>query len=123
MKSDSKNIENKDTVGSCVLDRDDRYQGIAEMFKVLTEKLISPLDILHKKYLIEVDYETINFIKLSKKYNENLCSTYFTTICAIDAPFLKNLSPGELYKLICNQNNYFENLKSMTETNCKSEKM
>jgi hypothetical protein len=123
MKSDSKNIENKDTVGSCVLDRDDRYQGIAEMFKALTEKLISPLDILHKKDLIEVDYETINFIKLSKKYNENLCSTYFTTICAIDAPFLKNLSPGELNKLICNQNNYFENLKSMTEPNCKSEKM
>lgn len=124
MKSDSKNIENKDQnventiVKSCGLDIDGRYQGISEMFKSLIENLISPADILNKPELLDDD-ATSKFSRLSNKYNETLCSIYFTTICAIDAPFLKNLSPGELQKLITNQDKYFESLVALAEPICK----
>ena len=124
MKSDSKNIDTKEQnventiVKSCGLDIDGRYQGISEMFKSLIENLISPADILNKPELLDDD-ATSKFSRLSNKYNETLCSIYFTTICAIDAPFLKNLSPGELQKLITNQDKYFESLVALAEPICK----
>ena len=124
MKSDSKNIDTKEqnventTVKSCGLDIDGRYQGISEMFKTLIENLIKPKDSSNNPESSDDD-ATSKFSRLSNKYNETLCSIYFTTICAIDAPFLKNLSHVELQKLITNQHTYFDSLVALAEPICK----